>query len=81
MTESRLILLPGEPGFAEILATPPPDPGKDYAYVVMPGSGGLLARVDPGRELDEYLLGGAYQERLEEIGESLEEWEYWDLDL
>lgn len=74
----RLLLLPGEPGFAEILATPPPDPGKDYAYVVMPGSGGVLLRVDPDRELDEYMLGGAYQERLAEIGE---EWECWDIDV
>lgn len=65
---SSPLLLPGEPGFVEILATPPPDPGKQYAYIVRPGSGGIPELATVG-ELDEYLNSGEYDERLDEIGQ------------
>ena len=60
------LLLPGMPGFQEILASPPPDPDKDYAYVVRPGSAGVPECVTDD-ELREYLNGGDYEARLSEI--------------
>lgn len=61
----RLIMLPADPGFNQILATPPPDPGREYAYVVRPGAA-IMERATL-EQLDEYLLSGEYDERLEEI--------------
>lgn len=82
MTEQRKLLLPGEPGFYEILArTPPPDwraaadrDGNTYAYVCEPGSG--LLRAVGSVELEEYLAGGEWDERLDEWDE-LEEGDFW----
>ncbi len=48
------------------MAIPPPD--GDYAYVVRPGGSPLMESVTPD-ELEEYLLSGEYDERLEEIEE------------
>lgn len=70
-SQDRLILLPGEPGFSEILSTPPPEP-THHRYVVRAGQGGhgLMESVS-GEELTEYLEGGEYTERMDEIeGES-----------
>ena len=67
MTES-LLLLPGQPGFYEILATPPPDPSRRVNFIARVGGSGILEAVEE-RDLDEYLEGGEYDERLEEIGE------------
>lgn len=76
-----MLILPGDPLFAETLATPPPHwretvarDGSTYAFIVEPGSG--LARPATSTELVEYLEGGEYDERLSEI-ESEEE---FDLD-
>lgn len=79
--EERRLLLPGEPGFAEILAyTPPPNwrdvaarDGNSYAYVAEPGS--AILRAVGMAELDEYLEGGEYDERLAEIEDLEEGWE------
>ena len=60
------LLLPGMPGFNEILASPPPDPGQDYAYVVRPDSAGVPECVTED-ELREYLNGGEYEARLMEM--------------
>lgn len=68
-----MILLPGDPGFAETLATPPPNwgqvaarDGSSYAYAVRPGSGGVAEAVTL-TELNEFLNGGEYDERLDEL--------------
>lgn len=70
------LILPGDPLFNETLASPPPDWGahRDQYhgachYVVRPGSM-LMEAVSPG-ELEEYLNGGEYDERLEEIGDDI----------
>jgi hypothetical protein len=70
------IILPGDPEFDWTLITPPPDwrqaAAKDpdgFAFVVE--SCGLV-RVATGDDLEEYLYGGEYDERLKEIGESEE---------
>jgi hypothetical protein len=60
------LLLPGQPGFNEILATPPPDPGREFNYIVRPGSSGV-AEIASEAELTEYLNSGEYDERLAEI--------------
>lgn len=61
----RLIMLPTDPEFNRILATPPPDPGQEYSYIVRPGAA-IQERVTI-EQLDEYLLSGEYDERLQEI--------------
>lgn len=70
-----LLFLPGDPGFEETLAIPPPDWGRaaeadgaSWAYVCRPGSGGVAEAVTLA-ELDEFLEGGEYGERLAEINE------------
>ena len=66
------IILPGDPLFEETLLSPRPDwqqvAARDtntYAFVAEPGSG--LMRPVTEQELDEYLYGGEYDERLSEI--------------
>ncbi|MEM9815542.1 MAG: hypothetical protein AAF827_03880 [Cyanobacteria bacterium P01_D01_bin.6] len=59
------LLLPGQPGFNQILATPPPDPRQGVAYVQRVDSP-VMEAVELS-ELDEYMLGGEYGERLEQI--------------
>ena len=68
-----LLYLPGDPGFDETLLTPRPDwqqvaarDGATYAYVV--GESGL-ARPVTSSELEEYLEGGEYEQRLMQIDE------------
>lgn len=60
-----LLLLPGEPGFNEILALPPPSNNRNVSYVVRSG-GTLIESVDDA-ELEEYFDSGEYDERLEQI--------------
>lgn len=62
----KLLLLPGDSGFNEILATPPPTAGADVAFVVRPGGNGLIEGVSLDA-LDDYLQSGEYDERIEEI--------------
>ncbi len=66
------LILPGDPLFDVTLASPPPNwqeaanrDGNTYAFVAEPGSG--LMRPATSDELEEYLYGGEYEERLEEI--------------
>lgn len=66
-------MLPGDPGFTQTLLTPRPDwhhiaaqDGNTYAYVV--GDDGL-ARPVTSAQLEEYLEGGEYEERLMQINE------------
>ncbi len=75
------LILPGNPLFDITLLTPRPDwrekanaDGDTYAFVVDADSG--LSRPATSQELEEYLYGGEYDERLGQIGE-LEE---YDLD-
>lgn len=68
-----MLILPGHPLFDITLLTPRPDwrqtaaQDEQYAFVVEPGSG--LSRPATQLELEEYLYGGEYDERLEEIDE------------
>jgi hypothetical protein len=59
-----LLLLPHEKGFQEILATPPPSP-QNSNFVVR--KGGLMMESVDSNQLSEYLQGGEYEERMEEI--------------
>ena len=72
----RLILLPGDPGFDLTLSTSIPphwrqtthqDP-DGFAFCARAGSGLLEPMTD--KELEEYLYGGEYSQRLEEIDEA-----------
>jgi len=78
----KLLLLPGEPGFNEILAIPPPS--RDSAYIVPLHLGGVMVAVDPeSKEFETYMEGGEYAERIEDIGDSwlfLPEEVYVDID-
>ncbi len=78
---SRLILLPGDEEFNLILGTSVPpnwqqiaakDPDS-YAFVADANSGLMRAVTDV--ELEEYLYGGEYSERLQSIGEFVDEWD------
>ncbi|MGG6296303.1 hypothetical protein ACQ4M4_18085 [Leptolyngbya sp. AN02str] len=66
------IFLPGDAGFYETLAITPPDPLCEHNFVVRSGS--LVAEPVSDDELEEYLLGGEYDEKLmqnEEMERSL----------
>lgn len=69
--QTTSLILPGHPLFDLTLATPRPDwrgvAAKDeqYAFVTEPGSG--LMRPVTQADLEDYLYGGEYDERLEEI--------------
>ncbi len=77
----RLILLPGDEEYDLTLGTSiPPNwqqtAAKDpngYAFVADASSG--LMRPVTDVELEEYLYGGEYDERLESIGEFVDEWD------
>lgn len=60
-----MLALPGTPEYNRFLAVPPPNQGERF-YVVRPGSAGIMEAVSDD-ELDEYLLSGEYDERLDEI--------------
>ncbi len=68
-----MLILPGHPLFDLTLMCPRPDwhetAAKDnqYAFVAEPYSG--LMRPATQDELEDYLYGGEYDERLVEIGE------------
>lgn len=74
------LILPGDPEFDETLGIALPPGWEDYAnhlgeacsFVVDPHSG--LMRPASPEELDDYLYGGEYEERLNAIGETLDEW-------
>ena len=75
---SRLIL-PGNPLFDITLLTPRPDwrekanaDGDTYAFVFDADSG--LTRPVTNQELEEYLYGGEYDERLAQIENDLDEY-------
>lgn len=78
---SSPLILPGDPEFDWTLATSlPPDwravadrIGEYCTFVASVGSGGVLRPATP-QELDEYLWGGEYDERLLEIDEE-DDWE------
>jgi len=71
---SQLLILPGDPEFDEVLGQTLTPGWKDYAarnnevYFVA-DEAGLLRPVN-ARELDEYLEGGEYDQRLEQIGDT-----------
>lgn len=57
---SPRLCLPGDPGFYETLAHPPPVTSRQSCFVARSGSL-VLEEVDD-RALDEYLEGGEYDE-------------------
>lgn len=69
---NSLLILPGDPWFEITLALPPPNwkqvaakDGNTYAFVAS-ASNGLLRPVT-SKQLEEYLEGGEYTERLKEV--------------
>ena len=77
MLNSSQLILPGDPLFDLTLLTPRPDwrekadaDGNQYAFAVDPDNG--LARPVTSQELEEYLYGGEYDERLAQIDDELE---------
>lgn len=70
------LLLPGDPEFDKTLGhTLPLDwqqvahkNSGEYAFVVRPGTGGVMECV-PVEEATDYVFGGEYYERLDEIEE------------
>jgi len=76
-----MLILPGDPEFSETLATPPPNWREVAAR--LSGEFAFVAKADSGilqpvsmRELDDYIEGGEYDERLEQLGD--EDFELWD---
>ncbi|MBD2090979.1 hypothetical protein H6F67_14075 [Microcoleus sp. FACHB-1515] len=75
-----MLLLPGDPEFNRVLATPPPNwrhfaqSTPDFAFVARAGSG-ILEPVSIA-DLEDYLEGGEYDDRLEEIGEGEDELDF-----
>lgn len=62
----RLIMTPEDPGFHEILGSShPPDPEKGKNFIFRSGS--MVAEAVEESELEEYLEGGEYDERMDEI--------------
>lgn len=75
------IILPGHPFFDDYLYHILPPGWRDFAYhnpefafVGRTGSG-LLEAVSQ-QELEEYIEGGEYDKRLEEMGDNINEFEY-----
>lgn len=70
--KAGLLVYPGDPEFEAVLATPPPN-WQEFAYrnsgevvfVAQPESG--LLRPANSQELTEYLYGGEYEERSQEL--------------
>lgn len=66
-----MLLLPGDPEFDRALATPPPNWRQfaanqpSFAFVARAGSG-ILEPVSMA-DLEDYIEGGEYDERLDEI--------------
>lgn len=77
---NRSLILPGDPEFNFTLATSPPPNWRQAAakgggfvnFVIEPNSG-LMRPVTP-EELTEYLEGGEYDERLDEIEDDWDDW-------
>lgn len=77
----RNLILPGDPEFDETLGTSLPPGWEKVAdkinqactFVVDPHSG--IMRPATPDELDDYLYGGEYQERLEAISEDGDVWD------
>jgi hypothetical protein len=73
-----MLILPGDPLFAQTLLTPRPDwqqvaikDGDTYAFVVRPGS--CLCEPVTSEDLTDYLEGGEYDDRLLEIDGEFDE--------
>lgn len=61
-----MLILPGSPLYYQTLASPPPlAGGQERLFVVRTGSG-ILEPATPS-EMREYLDGGEYDQRLEEL--------------
>ena len=71
----RLLLLPGDPGFQEILGMALPPGWQQSAakhsgeFVFMANSETGALRVGSFDDLDDYIEGGEYEQRLENSGQ------------
>lgn len=68
-SSSKSLILPGNPLFDFTLATMPPPGSQGETYLVADSETGIL-RPATLKELDEYLEGGEYEERMHSIGDS-----------
>lgn len=78
MSHAHSIILPGDPGFYETLGNLPPNWGQvaantsgDFSLIARAGTG-ILEAVST-QEVEEYLWGGEYDERLLEMGDDDDE--------
>ena len=62
-----MLIYPGHPDFGTWMAIPPPDPRAGVNYVHRVNGAVMEAVTDD--ELEDYLQGGEYEERLDEIEE------------
>jgi len=67
-----MLYLPGCPEFDFTLATALPPGSQDCVFIASAGSGILRAVSSNSPEYWDYLEGGEYDQRLEEIGEDVE---------
>jgi hypothetical protein len=72
LEESRLILLPTDPGFADILSLPPPGwrdkaTGDGDSFIARSNQGGILDLVSWDEAMD-YVWGGELEELEESLG-------------
>lgn len=65
------LILPGDPEFYTTLGTVTPPAAPDQVFIVRAGS--LILEPASPDEVDEYLNGGEYDERLQEMGDCEEE--------
>lgn len=77
------LILPGDPGFYETLSTPPPGwrsevPSSSNAFFIVRKGSELLQPVSE-QEYIEYSEGGEFEERWDEIDDSLSD-EKWELE-
>lgn len=64
-----MLVLPGDPLFLPTLATPPPTQGQPYCNFICRAGSDVL-EVATQKDLDEYLEGGEYDERLSQINQN-----------
>lgn len=80
MVTSDILYLPGDPEYEWTLGNrlPPCPLTDDHVFVARAGSG--LLEPASESEMQEYLLGGEYDDRLSEIPDDDEDWEWTDDD-
>lgn len=70
----RQLILPGDPEFYMTLGTVTPPAPVDSVFIVRSGS--LILEPATPEEVDEYLAGGEYEQRMEEMDDE----DSWDVE-